>query len=212
MPTALRLPVKGCYMSKLRRRLLYAGERKKPEKKILAWNYRPNGTPFMLYNDAFDVDAQTIFADILLDNQMCELQCVFDVGINIQEWQAANTYAFHTYYPVSVGNNMLRLEFLAARRYTFNRYDLWISGGRMRVAINANGYYINGRRVNDISALANDATQANLAEIRKLKRTEIGSIEGIGRSYATYKEVSVYDRLLTHEELIAITLGNEVRT
>ena len=67
------------------------------------------------------------------------------------------------------------------------------------MALNANGIYVNGAKVNDLSQ------SGNFRSLVAQKTAQIGSLEGSNRSKATYNEVSIYNRLLNNEELITLT-------
>ena len=58
---------------------------------------------------------------------------------------------------------------------------------------------MNGTKVVDLSE------SENLTTLVAQKTAQIGSLEGSIRSKATYNKVSIYNRLLSSEELITLT-------
>lgn len=67
------------------------------------------------------------------------------------------------------------------------------------MALNANGVYVNGTKVVSLSE------SASFTSLVAQKTAQIGSLEGSKRSKATYNKVSIYNRLLSSEELITLT-------
>ena len=74
-----------------------------------------------------------------------------------------------------------------------------IRNNKLKMAINFIGIYINGSRLNDISS------NVIFANFVAQKTAQIGSIEGSKRSNATYNEISIYNRVLSEEELKTLT-------
>ena len=68
-----------------------------------------------------------------------------------------------------------------------------------KIALNTNGIYVNGTKVVDLSK------SAIFTSLVAQKTAQIGSLEGSIRSKATYNKVSIYNRLLSSEELITLT-------
>ena len=66
------------------------------------------------------------------------------------------------------------------------------------MALNANGVYVNGTKMDDIQSAA-------FGPFVTQKTAQIGSLQGDQRSEATYNEVGIYDRLLSSEELVTLT-------
>lgn len=55
----------------------------KPLKNVHTWLYMPNGDKFISFDDLFDIDNQTIFMNIELDNTKRNMQNVFDIGTEL---------------------------------------------------------------------------------------------------------------------------------
>ena len=74
-----------------------------------------------------------------------------------------------------------------------------ITNNKFKMAVNANGIYLNGTKV------ALSTTGEGFIALVRQKTAQIGSLEGSRRSNATYNEISIYNRLLSEEEVIALT-------
>ena len=72
-----------------------------------------------------------------------------------------------------------------------------INNNILKIALNANGVYVNGTNVIE-------SQDANFISLVAQKTAKIGSLEG-KRSKATYNEVGIYNRLLSSEELVTLT-------
>ena len=79
------------------------------------------------------------------------------------------------------------------------RTEIAITNNEFKVALNANGIYVNGTKVIDLSI------SAGFTSLVAQKTAQIGSLEGSRRSKATYNEVGIYKRLLSSEELVTLT-------
>ena len=67
------------------------------------------------------------------------------------------------------------------------------------MVLNANGIYVNGAKMNDLSQ------SGNFRSLVAQKTAQIGSLQGNTRSKATYNMVGIYNKLLSNEELITLT-------
>lgn len=197
-------------MSSYRRKLLSERRQEKKEKTIIAKDFSPNGAKFFLHNGEFDIDAQTIVADITLDNAVAEFQCILDIGLGIHEWSSGQTFAFHNYFPKEKGQNVYRNEFLSGNSGKAEKMDYDLKGQHLRIAVNGNGYFMNGVSVLNLNQNAKSVFEQIMEKIRQEQRIEIGSQEGEGRSYAVYNEVSIYHRCMSVDELKKITEKEEM--
>ena len=82
---------------------------------------------------------------------------------------------------------------------TVTRTNITITNNEFKIALNANGIYVNGTKVVDLSE------SANFTSLVAQKTAQIGSLQGSIRSKATYNKVSIYNRLLSSEELVTLT-------
>ena len=151
------------------------------------------GQPFTLYDGALDLNEQTVFADITLDDSIA-LQNVLSVGLDISQWVWA-TGKFHCYYPRSLTDSTRELEF----DFGHGKSYVTITNNEFKMALNANGVYVNGAKMNDISQ------SGVFTSLVDQKTAQIGSLQGSIRSKATYNIVGIYDRLLSSEELVTLT-------
>ena len=197
-------------MSNFRRKLLMIAREIAKEKIILVRGYEPNGEKFYLLNAPFDIDSQTIFADITLENGRMALQCILDIGLGIQNWSGSDTYALHTYYPSILNGQTFRHEFNLGANTKADKMDTVLDDNHIRIAVSANGYYMNGVSVLTMRSNARYVFKQIMEKIRQEQRIEIGSQEGEGRSYAVYNEVSVYYRCMSVDELKKITEKREM--
>ena len=104
----------------------------------------------------------------------------------------------HCYYPIFLAGSTRQLQ-IDLNGSTEVRVNATITNNKLKMALNANGICVNGTKL-DISAAS-----ANFASLVAQKTAQIGSLEGVVRSKATYNEVSIYNRALSEEELIALT-------
>ena len=79
------------------------------------------------------------------------------------------------------------------------RENITLAGNELKMALNANGVYVNGTKINVISE------SQHFYDLVTQKTAQIGSTQGNTRSKATYNEVGIYNRLLSSEELITLT-------
>ena len=155
------------------------------------------GQPFTLYDGDLDLNNQTVFADITLDDSL-EFQNVLSVGQKIDQWSGNNVVKLHCYYPKSLTNSTREAEIDLNDSGSMRSY-VTITNNKLKIALNANGIYINGTKINQSSE-----SQQFLALVAQ-KTAQIGSLEGSKRSKATYNEVGIYNKLLSSEELITLT-------
>ena len=155
------------------------------------------GQPFTLYDGALDLNNQTVFADITLDDSSTS-QNVLSIGIEIASWNGADKTKLHCYYPTSFADSNRQLE-MNIINATGKIAHITITNNEFKMALNANGVYVNGTKVDDLSQ------SPNFASLVAQKTAQIGSLEGNGRSKATYNRVDIYNKLLSSEELITLT-------
>ena len=157
------------------------------------------GQPFTLYNDSLNLNNQTIFADITLDDSIA-LQNVLSVGKIIEEWRAEGSTNLHFYYPISLGDSTrkLRMQFTAFGSAE-ERIDVIITNNALKIALNANGIYVNGTKIDSFYQ------SAKFTSFVAQETIKIGSLQGDTRSKATYNRVGIYNRLLSNEELVTLT-------
>lgn len=155
------------------------------------------GQTFILYDGALDLNSQTVFADITLDDSKA-VQNVLSVGMNINQWDKVTGARLHCFYPKSLADSTRELE-VAVNEMTELMSRVTITNNELKIALNANGIYVNGTKVDTLSQSPNFNTF--IAQ----KTAKIGSVQGSVRSQATYNGVGIYNRLLSSEELIALT-------
>ena len=159
------------------------------------------GQPFTLYDGDLDLDNQTLFADIILDDSSA-LQNVLSVGKTIDDWMVEGSTNLHFYYPKSLedSNRVLRAQFTASGHESA---DVAITNNALKIALNANGIYVNGIKLNGLYQ------STRFTSFIAQKILQIGSLEGIknsnSNSKATYNRVGIYNRLLSNEELVVLT-------
>ena len=154
------------------------------------------GQPFTLYDGALDLNNQTVFVDITLDDST-DLQNVFSIGLEIDKWQGSKK--IHCYYPKVLNPTTKQLEISIPIPEGSVRENITIANNKLKMALNANGVYINGTKLNDISG------SQHFSGLVAQKTAKIGSTQGSVRSKATYNEVGIYNRLLSNEELTTLT-------
>ena len=152
--------------------------------------------PFTLYDGALDLDNQTVFADITLDDSLAA-QNVLSIGKDIDQWNS-DELKLHCYYPKIGEGNIKYLE-MGLIDTEMKRTEITITNNELKLALNASGIYVNGTKVIDLS------TYEKFPSFVAQKTAQIGSLEGSKRSKATYNEVGIYNRILSEEELITLT-------
>ena len=152
--------------------------------------------PFTLYDGALDLNNQTVFADITLDDSLAA-QNVLSIGKNIDQWNS-DELKLHCYYPKIGEGNIKYLE-MGLIDTEMKRTEITITNNELKLALNASGIYVNGTKVIDLS------TYEKFPSFVAQKTAQIGSLEGSKRSKATYNEVGIYNRILSEEELITLT-------
>ena len=159
------------------------------------------GQPFSLYEGDLDLNNQTLFADIILDDSSA-LQNVLSVGKTIDDWMVDGSTNLHFYYPKSLedSNRVLRVQFTANGHESA---DVAITNNALKTALNANGIYVNGIKLNGLYQ------STRFTSFIAQKTLQIGSLEGVknsnSNSKATYNRVGIYNRLLSNEELVTLT-------
>ena len=155
------------------------------------------GQPFSLYDGALDLNNQTVFADITLDDSLAK-QNVLSIGINIDQWES-DGIKLHCYYPNSTTDPNKQLEIDLNNLGAIIRSYANITNNVLKIALNANGVYVNGTKVDVLSQ------SSNFTPFIAQKTAKIGSTQGDIRSKATYNIVDIYNRLLSSEELVTLT-------
>ena len=122
---------------------------------------------------------------------------VLSVGMNIIEWNGTGM-KLHCFYPRSVNPPIKEIE-IALINPGEVKAHVTINNNILKIALNANGVYVNGAKVDAISQ------NPNFNSFVAQKTAQIGSLQGNQRSEATYNEVGIYNRLLSNEELITLT-------
>ena len=161
------------------------------------------GQPFTLYDGALDLNNQTVFADVTLDDSSI-FQNILSIGKEINLWNGGTATRLHCYYPKSLDDSTRELEIDltdATDNGTGTEVKIFvtITGNEFKMALNANGVYVNGTKLNDMSE------SQHFTSLVAQKTAQIGSLEGNGRSKATYNRVDIYNRLLSSEELVTLT-------
>ena len=157
------------------------------------------GQPFTLYNGSLNLNNQTIFADITLDDSTV-VQNVLSIGKTIEEWRTEGSTNLHFYYPISLKDSTRKLQIqFTAMGSLEERVEVTITNNALKIALNANGVYINGTKIDSLYQ------SAKFTSFLAQETIKIGSLEGNTRSKATYNEVGIYNRLLSSEELITLT-------
>ena len=152
---------------------------------------------FTLYDGDLDLNNQTVFADITLDDSST-FQNVLSVGNSIDQWTGGTGVRLHCYYPKSITDSTREAEIDLNTPGEIRSY-VNITNNVLKIALNANGIYVNGTKVDTLSQSSNFTPFVNQ------KTAKIGSLEGMKRSKATYNEVGIYNRLLSSEELVTLT-------
>ena len=137
------------------------------------------------------------FADMTLDNSVAS-QNIFSIGKEINNWFSNYGTRLHCYYPTSLTDSTKRLEIDLVSSTRMYEY-VTITNNKLKIALNANGIYANGTKVNTLSE------SSDFAPFIAQKTAQIGSLQGNQRSNATYNKVSIYNRLLSSEELVTLT-------
>ena len=123
---------------------------------------------------------------------------VLSVGMNIIEWNG-DGMKLHCFYPRSTTAPTKELEIGLINPGEIKAH-VTINNNILKIALNANGVYVNGAKVDAIS----QNPKFNSIFVQQ-KTAQIGSLQGDQRSEATYNRVGIYNRLLNNEELIALT-------
>ena len=155
------------------------------------------GQPFTLYDGALDLNNQTVFADIILDDSTA-LQNVLSIGLEIDKWQGSKK--IHCYYPKVLNPTTKQLEISIPIPEGSVRENITMANNKLKMALNANGVYVNGTKLNNISE------SQHFTSLVAQKTAQIGSVQGNTRSKATYNTVGIYNRLLSSEELVTLTI------
>lgn len=160
------------------------------------------GQTFTLYDGALDLNNQTVFADIILDDSSA-LQNVLSIGKMIDDWIVEGSINLHFYYPKDLENSIKTLLIQFTDSYGHDSAVVTITNNALKIALNANGVYINGTKINAIYQ------SAKFPYFVAQKTVQIGSLEGINNSNsvskATYNRIGIYNRLLSSEELVTLT-------
>ncbi|WP_455937904.1 CotH kinase family protein [Gemella morbillorum] len=151
------------------------------------------GQSFTIYDGDLDLNTQTVFADITLDDSIAN-QNILSIGQGIDQWTNSTGIRIHCYYPKTAKTLEINLN-----NSTQNNGTVTINNSKLKMAINSNGIYVNGNRVE------NTFIEIYFADFVAQKTAQIGSLEGSKRSNATYNEISIYSKALSREELIALT-------
>lgn len=154
------------------------------------------GQSFKVYDGALDLNEQTVFADITLDDSSAN-QNIISIGQVIEAWSGSGA-KLHCYYPKPSTNSTRTLEMVLVNNLEL-RDNVTITNNKLRMALNANGIYANGTKAVIISE------HVSFTSFIAQKTAQIGSLEGRIRSNATYNEIRIYNRALSREELITLT-------
>ena len=119
------------------------------------------------------------------------------MGLEIDKWQGSKK--IHCYYPKVLNPTTKQLEISIPIPEGSVRENITIANNKLKIALNANGVYINGTKLNDISG------SQHFSGLVAQKTAKIGSVQGSVRSKATYNRVGIYNRILSNEELITLT-------
>ena len=118
--------------------------------------------------------------------------------MDIAKWDNTADARLHCFYPTLTAGSTRQLQ-VALNEMTELKTVVTIINNKLKIALNANGIYINGTKIDTLSQSQNFNTFITQ------KTAKIGSVQGRVRSQATYNEVGIYNRLLSSEELIALT-------
>ena len=155
-------------------------------------NYTCNGTSFV-DTVAFDSSSQTIFADITIDNSTLN-QNILSIGSDIAKWNVTGKTQIHTY------NKETNLQANVLLGNT-NKSSYFTNSGRIKIALNTNGLYINGSKIDNANI-----TSTNIGLLAGTDgNIQIGSAEGSVRSKSTYNSIGLYNSVLSESDLIQIT-------
>ena len=123
------------------------------------------GQPFTLYDGALDLNNQTVFADITLDDSSAS-QNVLSVGNGIDQWNDGTGVRLHCYYPRSLTDSTREVE-IDLNNPGGNRAYVTNTNNKLKIALNANGIYVNGTKIDTLSQFSNFSTF--IAQKKQLK-------------------------------------------
>ena len=118
---------------------------------------------------------------------------MLSIGLEISQWQGSKK--IHCYYP----RDLKKLEISIPTIEGSVREYIIPAGKELKMALNSNGIYVNGTKMNELSQ------SSHFTSLVAQKTAQIGSVQGSVRSKATYNEVGIYNRILSNEELITLT-------
>ena len=122
-----------------------------------------------------------------------------ELGNEISQWLGGEK--IHCYYPKTL-NSTKQLEIdipIIEGSVGAVRENITLAGNELKMALNANGVYVNGTKVDNVSE------SQHFHNLVTHKTAQIGSTQGNTRSKATYNRVGIHNRLLSSEELITLT-------
>lgn len=144
---------------------------------IFRENYSPNGSSWV---DTTSINFEKgDYVEVSIDTSNIQsggtLENIFSIGDNISVWLQA-TGGYHLYYSAGAGSNHLEVNKFENLTH-ISRSNLTITGTDIVIRIDKTGIYVNENLV---------ATNDSLTSLTKV---QIGSVEGSGRSYATYNYI-----------------------
>lgn len=194
---------------------------------ILEEAYPAGGEKFYFtIPDYKNMKHQTLYFEMDVSNVDTNLENIISIGHEIDKWTPiiSDRANIHLYYPDGSGNIILAV---AMNGNTFKQWRIPISvldieNGKIKMAVNYNGIYINGKKI-----AARDGVINNIASFSTVSSTlsdrdfllaafdrfssdegvaiEVGSQEGSTRSDATYDNLKLYDGLLSDEDMATLT-------
>ena len=155
-------------------------------------NYTATGVAFK-DDTTFDVNSQTFFADITIDKSV-DVQNILSLSKDITQWNIGiHMYNRNPTNSVEVNFN----EGLTGKE----KLDIPITNDRIKMAINKNAIYFNGRKMT-VNIVNNITFWSDLTDSNNI---QVGSAQGNVRSISTYNTYGFYDSLLTEEKMAEIT-------
>ena len=159
---------------------------------VLLSNYAAGGESFTAYNGSVDLTKQTIFADINVIG-ISESQNLLSIGTSIDTPSSINQYVTHIYHPV---NNKTKININASHILSDDIERSF--GNNIILAMNSNGFYINGVNIGGINS---SIYNAFVNGVNNKETVVIGS----NGTDATYNKISIINEAYTRTELLDLT-------
>lgn len=173
--------------------------------KIVADGYKPNGTVIGLAegatyeketdcgaNHTFDIDKDKVVAAIDLTTCQKDKENILSIGRAVGKWLG---YNLHFYYSPSTGS--LEMDYTTADRfYTTGRKTIPLADKTepLRITMSKEGVVVHNGSTNTTTLFTHESASIGYCEGNAI---EVGSKQGVNRSHATYKKVTIGDEDVT---------------